>query len=122
MYTAHARLVHESHIVAMALTNAQFRIEEDYLERLKGMSAKRGVTLSEFLREFVTDALERDAAQDVADELARLGDESRDLRHEIQQLRNNLSIVLELVLRNAPAEKEQIDSVLKEIKERGLIS
>ena len=105
----------------MAMETAPVRLEKQDLDQLKSLAATQGVTLSEYMRETLTQALQRDDATSTANELARLCDETKDLRAEILQLRSNLSIVLELVLRNAPGSQEEVDAVLQQLRERRLI-
>ena len=114
-------LVSGGRVVAMTLVSASVRLEEKDLALLKSIAGERGVKFSEFFREFVTDALSRDDAQGTANELARLSDETKDLRAEVLKLRSNLSVVLELILRNAPGPDDEVDAVLQQLRERNLI-
>lgn len=96
----------------------------DFNEKKEGDKKKQGDKKrdgvnTKVLLELVERGLGTDPSQQLQEQLAAGGEELRDLRAEVRQLRQNLSVVLELVLMNLSDDQEQAERIIKQLKKRG---
>ena len=76
---------------------------------------------SEILRELIRTGLGNDPNQETRQELAETRQGLRDLNDSLNEHRKNLSVVLELVLRNSGAPREQSERIIEALQEKGLL-
>lgn len=87
--------------MAAATRPVSFRLDEQYLERLKKEAAKYGMSAGDFARRLVIDTLEDTERRKVHDEL-------RDVKRQIAELRDDVATAaLALLVGAGKTEKEE---------------
>jgi len=77
---------------------------------------------SDVLRELIGEGLGKDSNQEIVQGLAETKQLLRDLASDVNNQRRNLSVVLELVLRNSGGPKDRVERIIEALQQKGLLA
>ena len=77
---------------------------------------------SDILRELIREGLGNDSQQEILQELAEARQGLRDIQNSVTAHRRNLTVVLELVLRNSGGPPEQVKRIIEVLQQKGLLA